>query len=149
MDKKHILDEIRKTAEDNNGTPLGVGRFYKETGIKESDWRGRYWPKWGDAVQEAGYKPNTLQGAYSNEFLFSKLIELIRKLGKFPTTAELSLAARQDDSFPCRNVFDRFGGKNGLVARTIEYCEKCGGYDDIITLCLPLYKDQNDNETKN
>ena len=47
MSKQHILDEIRRTAEENGGVPLGLDRFVVATGIKEFDWRGRYWaPTW-------------------------------------------------------------------------------------------------------
>lgn len=28
MDKKHILDEIRRTAKENGGSPLGQARFH-------------------------------------------------------------------------------------------------------------------------
>jgi hypothetical protein len=53
MNKQHILDEISRTAKDNDGVPLGAARFEAETGIKVSDWRGRFWARWGDAVREA------------------------------------------------------------------------------------------------
>jgi len=52
MDKGHILDEIRRTAQEN-GIALGTRRFYAETGIKTSDWSGKYWARWGDAIREA------------------------------------------------------------------------------------------------
>jgi hypothetical protein len=54
MDKQHILEEIRRTAAANNGEPLGVARFFQETGIKETDWRGKFWVRWGEALREAG-----------------------------------------------------------------------------------------------
>ena len=54
MNKEHILKEIDRTAKENNGTPLGSARFAKETGITKSDWLGKYWTKWSDAVIEAG-----------------------------------------------------------------------------------------------
>ena len=43
MDKKHILDEIRRTAVANGGEPLGQNGFRTETGIKETDWRDKHW----------------------------------------------------------------------------------------------------------
>lgn len=42
MDKAHILREIRRTALENGGAPLGWRRFFGETGIRETDWLGRY-----------------------------------------------------------------------------------------------------------
>jgi len=64
MNKQHILNEIIRTAKENNGIPLGRDRFERETGIKYSDWYGKYWARWGDAVKEAGLEPNKLQSAY-------------------------------------------------------------------------------------
>jgi hypothetical protein len=43
MNKEHILSEIKRTAEANAGVPLGTQRFFKQTGIKQSDWYGKYW----------------------------------------------------------------------------------------------------------
>ena len=58
MKKQHILDEIRRTAEANGGAALGRQRFFAETGIKDSDWFGKYWARWSDAVCEAGLVPD-------------------------------------------------------------------------------------------
>jgi hypothetical protein len=57
MTKTHILDEIRRTAVANGGEALGWRRFEAETGIRLSDW-SRFWARWGDAIREAGLKPN-------------------------------------------------------------------------------------------
>ena len=54
MTKDHILAEICRTAAPNGGMPLGRERFFAETGIKEPDWRGKYWVRWSDAVRAAG-----------------------------------------------------------------------------------------------
>jgi hypothetical protein len=60
-------------------------KFHQETGIRPEDWEGRYWARWGDALKEAGFKPNTLQPPYDEELAFSKLVSITRKLGHLPT----------------------------------------------------------------
>jgi hypothetical protein len=69
MDKAHILVEIKRTAAENGGIALGRERFYAETGIRQKDWYGKHWIRWGDALQEAGFAPNALQSLYTDELL--------------------------------------------------------------------------------
>ena len=71
MNKLHILDEIRRAAAANGGVPLGRRRFRNETGIKESDWYGKFWRSWGEAVREAGYQPNKVQTAFAEDLVRS------------------------------------------------------------------------------
>jgi hypothetical protein len=136
--KQHIIDEIRRTAKDNAGVPLGVGRFLKETGIRESDWRGRFWVRWSDAVREAGLEPNQKQGAIDDNVLLDKLIALIRELGHFPVAAEIRLKDTQDPTFPNLKTFARFGLKHELVGRVRAYCESRAGYDDVVVMCTAV-----------
>jgi len=55
--KAHVLAEVVRTAKTNGGVPLGRQRFYTETGIKEIDWIGKYWARWGDATRAVGVYP--------------------------------------------------------------------------------------------
>lgn len=103
--KEHILQEIKRTAEINDGVPLGRIRFLRETGIREADWLGKFWARWGDAVREAGYAPNQLQAPYHEVFLFEKYIELTRFLGRIPAHGDVLLKAGTDASFPTAKVF--------------------------------------------
>ncbi len=80
MNKRHILDEIKRTAAANGGVPLGMQKFFRETGIKRHDWLGKIWARWGDALREAGFEPNQMQAAYSGDVLIEKFISLIRDL---------------------------------------------------------------------
>jgi hypothetical protein len=141
MDKQHIINEIKRTAEKNGGLPLGTERFFSETGIRKPDWYGKYWARWGDALIEAGYDPNKFRGAYEDQWIIEKFISLIRELGKYPVGGELRLKAKQDKDFPSHNVFSRVGGKNELAKKILEYCGNKGGFDDIVKICEPIVSD--------
>jgi hypothetical protein len=135
--KQEILDEIKRTAQENGGKPLGYGRFEKETGIRPYDWE-RFWARFGDAQKEAGFEPNQLQGAHADQLLIEKLIGLTRKLGKFPTTREIDVERNIDPELPSLSAFQRLGTKDELVAKTIEYCKEKTGYEDVIELCQSI-----------
>ena len=70
--KEHILSEIKRVASKNGSKSPGVQIFENETGIKRSDWYGKYWVRWGHALNEAGYEANDLNEAYDFIYLFEK-----------------------------------------------------------------------------
>jgi hypothetical protein len=137
MTKDHIVAEIRRTAAENGGTPLGRQRFFAETGIKESDWSGKFWARWSDAVQEAGFAPNALNSARSDAEMLEALVPLVRELHRVPVASELKLRRRADSSFPDPKTFERFGTKSALLKRFLSFCRE-RGYDDVAQLCPPL-----------
>jgi hypothetical protein len=145
MNKEHILEEIKRTAKANAGAPLGRLRFYTETGIKESDWRGVHWVRWNDAVREAGFAPNQKAVAYSDELLLLKLATISRELGHFPIWPELRLKSRVDHDFPSDTAFRRFGSKPQMIAKVADYCRSHEGFEDVLTLCETLI--QSDSAT--
>jgi len=114
---------------------VGRGRFEKETGIKPSDWYGKYWSRWNDALLEAGFSPNIMQSAYETDFLLQKITELIKELDHFPTSPEIRLKAFQDKSFPSHNTFSRFGRKYELIHAVLSYCEANNLDHRIIEIC--------------
>jgi len=140
--KQNIINAIRQTAKENDGKPLGIARFEKETGIKVYEWK-KYWTRFGDAQKEAGFMPNKLQGAYSDEFIIGKVIGVMRKLNKFPTCDELNIEKRSDIEFPTRNVFTKFGHKQELARKIFEYCTNRNGYNDVVELCRPILENTN------
>jgi hypothetical protein len=135
MNRQDILAEIRRTAAENGGKPLGKERFYRETGINEADWLGKYWARWSDAIRETGLEPNQMQGAHDEHVLIEHYISLMRELDKFPTSNEVKLKARNAPGFPWHNTFARFGSKQQLAKRIQEYCNEREGYGDIVALC--------------
>ena len=66
--KRFIINEIRRTAEENRGIPLGQISFYRATSIKISDWRGKLWLRWSDVLRAAGFDPNKKLHAYPEKF---------------------------------------------------------------------------------
>lgn len=115
---------------------MGKDRFFQETGIKGSDWFGKFWSRWGDAVIEAGFSPNKLQAAYPEDELILKFIGLIRELRRVPVTGELRLKRLNDPSFPNDKVFfSRFGAKNQIVAKILNYCRANSGFEDVVQIC--------------
>lgn len=135
MDKDFILDEIRRTAALNNGTPLGRNRFEQETGIRPYD-VGNYWARWGDAILEAGFEPNTLNATYSHDAVIGTLTAIARELGRIPTQHELRLRRSTDRAIPDEAVFRRIGRtKRDLVRSLVSYCERHPDFEDVVAIC--------------
>ena len=130
MEREEILREIRRTAEANGGRPLGRRMFERETGVRESDWSGRLWARWGDAVKEAGFLPNRMTVAFPREELAQTYLRVTRKLGRLPTVAELQLEKRRDPTFPSSQTFERLGrSRAARIAEVRALCVLHPGWD--------------------
>jgi hypothetical protein len=140
VEKDHILSEIRRLAEQNGGKPLGRNRFFEATGIREADWLGRYWARWGDAVKEAGLQPNEMMGRSDDDEAIRRLAIETRHFGHFPTYAELRMRRREDESLPGTTVYERLGPKQVLAGRVAAYCERHPEYADVLEIVSPLLK---------
>lgn len=134
MTKTHILDEIRRTAETNGGEPLGWRKFETETGIRLADW-SKFWPRWGDAIREAGLTPKEFTTAYEASELLEFFAKLCREIGRLGTTDDLKFKARNDSTFPSEKSFRRFETKEKLVGQLVAFCREKGGYEDVLTMC--------------
>jgi Meiotically up-regulated gene 113 len=134
ISRDHILQEVRRTAEANGGKPLGSRSFFTETGIKESDWKGRYWARWNDVLREVGYGPNALVEAQDDETMLDHLAALTLELGRIPVTAEMRMKKRTASTFPNDKTYARFGSKQQLVARLREYSLRHPSYESLVPL---------------
>lgn len=136
MERGEIISEIRRTAILNGGKALGVDRFENETGIRQADWSGKYWARWGDALKEAGYAPNKLMEAFDEDALLAQLAETIRELGRFPTRRELMLKKRADPAFPYHQVFSRrFASSDGMASAVIKRFSDVPEMADVVEVC--------------
>jgi len=143
MNKKQILEEIQRLAKTADGVAPGKRAFETETGVRESDWLGKHWIRWNDAVKEAGCRPNQKTVAYSETFLIEQLIALIRELGHYPVEAELRMKARSAPTFPDSSTFRRLGSKRTIVAKVLEFCEANKNYADVVSMCPSLSAGQD------
>lgn len=135
MSKAFILEEICRTAGENGGVPLGIKRFQQETGIRQSDW-WKFWPRWSEALREAGFKPNELTGAYAKDDLLRKYADLAKELGKIPSSADLRFRSRKEPGFPNQRTFEtRLGAMRKLVEQVECFCREEDGYKAVIPLC--------------
>jgi hypothetical protein len=111
VEREFIVAEIKRITAEQGGLSIGKRRFTRLTGIRESDWSGRYWARWSDALAEAGLLANSLQSALDDLQVLRSLLEAIESLGKWPTYAELKLYGRTHSGFPSHNSFRRLGSR--------------------------------------
>lgn len=131
MDKRSIIDEILRTAQENGGTPLGQERFFRETGIGSSEWLGKHWMRWSEALIESGFEPNKYTTSFTDDYILEKYALLIRELGHIPIKLELKAKAQSDKTFPSHTVFDRLGTKQMRIAKLAQFCVARPEFDDI------------------
>ena len=132
--KDDVLREIRRTAAENGGVALGRANFFTATGIRESDWRGRWWTTWGAAVRDAGLEPQQLNPRLSDELVLEAATQIVRKCGHFPTATEILFECNADPSLPSHNTFRRFGGLGGLRNRLRAFSVERGLSDVVAAL---------------
>jgi len=136
MEKHQIIEEIRRTAKENGNRPLGARRFSAATGIRATEWLGKYWARWGDALREAGLEPNTLQGALEDKLILEHYAQLVRELGHIPVKAEFEMKSHRDPAFPnVHTIFRRLGRRESAVPKLIAFCEQVPGFTDVLGVC--------------
>lgn len=109
-----------------------------ETGIKEHDWSGRYWARWGDAFAEAGLTPNAVMTRLDDDGVMEKLARAVRRFGRMPTEPERRMARREDPTFPSHGVFARFGTRRDQAIRLAAFCDDNPEYADVRAIIQPV-----------
>ena len=140
--REFIVDEIKRVAE-QIGRPPGLQVFEKKTGIRKSEWHGKYFRSWGDALKEAGFKPNTMQAKLSSENILRKYAEAIRHFGRIPAAVDIRMYSRDRKDFPGHSTFDsHFRTKAGLIAALRNWIRKNDEFADLVPL-LPESKEDD------
>jgi Meiotically up-regulated gene 113 len=134
MNKDHIISEIQRAVAQNGGKAIGWRRFESHTGIGISEWM-KFWPRWGDAVREAGFAPMAFIAAFDDATLLESYAKLTREIGRLPAWSDIKFKANSDPTFPSEKVFRRFKSKEETIKRLKEHCSNGNGWDDVLTLC--------------
>jgi hypothetical protein len=142
--REQILSEIKRLSAANGGSPPGRRLFESETGIRESAWFGVYWPRWGDALAEAGFAPNAYNKRLDEGLVLSKLAAACRHFGRIPVTMEMRMYKKVDVNFPNeKSMLSAFGGKANLLRRFGEWARATAGCEDVAAM-IPQPTDSHD-----
>lgn len=138
--KDEILLAIKREAAANDGVPLGKRRFEVVSGIRESQWSGRYWARWNDALAEAGFEPNAWNSpASTEEELLAKLATLAKLLGHYPVSSERKLHRNKDETFPWPNTFEeRLGNRESQLAKLRDFALVHEEFSEVYDMVTPL-----------
>lgn len=111
-----ILSEIKRVADAIGGAAPGRRVFERETSIRESEWRGVFWARWGDALVEAGLSANEKNAKLDTATFLAQIAQAFRHYGRVPTTIELRLYRQVDPTFPAHSTVDNhFKTKGALL----------------------------------
>lgn len=132
--KLHIIAEIQRLATKNGGQPPGNKLFTSETGIREHEWRGRIWSKWGDALTEAGHAPNEFTQRADSSAILRSVADLALHIGHVPTNAELMIHRRSDGSVPSSKTVTQHFKKLDLLAALSRLAEQDHHYAQIASM---------------
>ena len=146
INKAAIIAEIQRIASENGGVPSGQKTFERDTGISTSNWRGKYWRSWGEALQEAGFAANVMNEAHEPSFLVLSLTRLTQKNRRFPTYADSRLEREANKSFPGHQSLTRLGTLNERIELVRQYAIKHAEFSDVIELLPKSAENYNDAE---
>ncbi len=124
LSKEKIIDLYQDLVKEMGGKPIGQKIFKRETGISNYYWEGGYWRTWSAFQEEAGYIPNTPNSKIPDVILQCRFAELALEMNQIPTRADLMLKRKDDPSFPSLKAYGRWGDREKLLEKVVEYCER-------------------------
>ena len=134
LSKEKIIEEIKRVAETNGGVAPGKRLFEQEAGIRASEWEGRYWTKWSDALIDSGLPPNRFGIlAYDEDVVLARIAAFTRELGHVPNRNEIRLRKRSDPELPNDvTLRNKFRSKGGLIERLLQFAKANSAWSDLI-----------------
>lgn len=136
--RDHIIAEIKRLAQENGGQAPGSRAFEIATGIKESQWYGVHWARWGDALEEAGFEANKFNARADADQMLRKVAEACRHFGRVPTYPEMKIYRQRDSRFPWASVIqNNYRTKDDLISALRDWLQQHADFADVAALLPP------------
>lgn len=91
--------------------------------------------RWGDALIEAGFQPNSWNSKSDPDSVLAGVIAACRHYGKLPAKAEFSMLRASDPSIPLPNTIRSHSGRrNDLIAALRKYADDNPSYADVLAM---------------
>ena len=133
--RERIVAEIKRLAADADGKPPGKQVFARQTGIREHQWSGVIWARWGDALAEAGFSKNELQGRFETADVVTHIAAACRLYGRVPTVSEMKLRRRDDPGFPSKGaIANHFPTRAALLAALTRHAAHDPSFSDVAAM---------------
>ena len=132
--KSQVIQAYRHVVEQSGGRVVGQRVFLRETGYSHHLWQGVYWRSWSAFQEDAGFTPNLPTGRIPDEYLLRRFAELAQELRAIPTEPDLILKRKSDPSLPSKAAYRRWGNRDALLAKVMEFCEGTDQYSYVIGL---------------
>jgi hypothetical protein len=125
MSPEEITREIQRLAHENGGKPLGERLFLANAGLARSQLWSAGFGSYSDALIAAGFSKNKFNSASPPDVVLASLVDLIRRIGRFPTKGHIKAARARDKSFPSYEAFLTVAGGafSNLPGVALQYCQ--------------------------
>src|SRR5437773_1391812 len=131
--KESIISAYKDLVKER-GTAVGTQIFARETGISSYYWNGGYWRSWSDFQTADGYAPNRPTEKIPDGIVLESFAKLALEQGRIPTAADLKLRRKSDPTFPNKQCFDRWGGRDALLKKVAEHCQDREQFASVVDL---------------
>ena len=117
--RDRVISEIQRIHASTGRVP-GRQLFQSETGISQAEFIGKIWATWGEALNEAGLEPNTLQAKISTETILLSVAEACASLGKWPSVNALRVFAHGKPGFPSHSTLEKHFPKRAMLVDALR-----------------------------
>jgi len=135
--REEIIQAVKAAARAEGIDILGRSRFEAITEIREAEWK-YYWARRGDVVREAGLSPGAFTARKEDGEVLASLIPLIQKFGRWPTTGDMRIYARENPGSVNEQTVRKRGDRRTLARKLVEYCSSHDGFEDVAKICAEL-----------